>query len=303
VTEILLIGRTGQVGRELEPILPTAGNVVALGRGQIELTDPDSIRSAIRSHAPHVIVNAAGYTAVDKAESQAELAMKVNAVAAGVLAEEAKRCRALLVHYSTDYVFDGTKAAPYVEEDAPNPLNTYGKTKLEGERAIAAVGGDYLILRTSWMYSGQPPNFVLTMLDLARERGEISVVDDQVGSPTWARALAEATVALLRRPDRVRDNPGIYHLSAQGYATRFEFAQRIFEYARELAPQTSRSPLLRRIRSAEFPLPAARPLNAATSKEKVGRVFGIEMQPWEHALRRFLEERFAHTAEPKRAGG
>jgi dTDP-4-dehydrorhamnose reductase len=256
----------------------------------MDLGSAGSIRNAVREIAPDIIINAAAYTAVDKAESEADLAMQVNGVAPGVLAEEAKRINALLVHYSTDYVFDGTRPDPYVEEDIPNPLNAYGRTKLAGERAIAAVGGAHLVLRTSWIYSDQPPNFVLTMLKLGREKKELAVVDDQVGSPTWARALAETTVELLRQSERARKNPGIYHLSAQGYATRFNFAKRIFEMAREISPSSAGFPALRAITTAEYPLPAARPLNAATSKEKVKRVFGVEMPEWEDQLRSCLQD-------------
>ncbi len=285
MTCILVTGRTGQVGRELVRLLPAAGRVVAPGRQELDLASPDAIRKAFREIAPDIIVNAAAYTAVDQAESEAELAMQVNGIAPGVMAEEAKRLNALLVHYSTDYVFDGFQTEPYVEEDAPNPLNTYGKTKLEGERAIAAAGGAYLILRTSWLYSAKPPNFVLTMLKLGRERKELSVVDDQVGSPTWALALAEATVRLLSKPELARRAGGLYHLSAQGYTTRFNFAQRIFEIAHELSHGAMAVPVLHPITTAEYPLPAARPLNAATSKSKIKRVFGIEMADWKSQLK------------------
>jgi len=290
VTVILVTGKTGQVGRELVRCLQPLGRVIATGRRELDLASPNSIRSVMREHSPDIVVNAAAYTAVDKAESEPDLAMQVNAIAPGVLAEEAKRAGALLVHYSTDYIFDGLLGRPYIEEDAPNPLNVYGKTKLAGERAIAAVGGVFLILRTSWIYSDQPPNFVLTMLKLAREKRELAVVDDQVGSPTWARSLAAATADLLRQDKLARKNPGIYHLSAQGYTTRFDFARRIFEIAREVSPTFTAAPALRPITSAEYPLPATRPLNAATSKEKVKRVFGVEMPGWELELRSCLQE-------------
>lgn len=287
---ILVTGRTGQVGRELVRLLTGMGQIEAPARQQLDLADPDSIRGAVRALSPHIIVNAAAYTAVDKAESEPDLAHRVNGIAPGVLAEEARRCGALLVHYSTDYVFDGARPEPYVEEDAPNPLNTYGRTKLEGERAIVAAGGAYLILRTSWIYSAQPPNFVLTMLKLGREKKELSIVNDQIGSPTWARALAAATTELLQDDERAKREPGIYHLSAQGYTTRFDFAQRIFQMAREIAPEATGSPVLRPITTAEYPLPAARPLNAATSKEKIKRVFGVTVSGWEDQLRNYLRE-------------
>jgi dTDP-4-dehydrorhamnose reductase len=290
VKTILVTGRTGQVGRELVRCLEPLGRVIATGRQELDLASPDSIRSGVRRHAPDIIVNAAAYTAVDKAESEPDLAMQINAVAPGVLAEEAKRANALLVHYSTDYIFDGLLGRPYVEEDAPNPLNVYGKTKLEGERAIAAVGGAFLILRTSWIYSDQPPNFVLTMLKLGRQKSEIDVVDDQVGSPTWARSLAAATTELLRQDRLAREKSGLYHLSAHDYATRYAFAERIFAIAREMAPGASGSPAVRPVSTAQYPLPARRPLNAATSKDKVARVFGAELSGWEPQLHDFLNE-------------
>lgn len=295
MTTILLTGKNGQVGWELQRTLAPLGRVIALDRTQMDLTNADSIRKAIRDAAPGIIVNAAGYTAVDKAESEPDLAMQVNAVAPGVMAGEAKRIDALLVHYSTDYVFDGTRSTPYVEEDAPNPLNTYGKSKLEGERAIAAAGCEHLILRASWIYSARGANFVLTMLRLARERKELAVVDDQIGSPTWARALAESTAQLLRNLRLPQEESGIYHLSAEGYPTRFNFAKRILEIAREISPHTMGAPTLRRITSAEYPLLAARPLNAATSKDKIKRVFGVEMADWETQLGSFLRDLTATT--------
>ncbi|MGQ0524126.1 MAG: dTDP-4-dehydrorhamnose reductase [Betaproteobacteria bacterium] len=266
MTVILVTGKTGQVGKELVRCLQPLGRVIATGRRELDLANPDSIRSAMREHSPDIVVNAAAYTAVDKAESEPDVAMQINGVAPGVLAEEAKRANTLLVHYSTDYVFDGLLGRPYGEEDAPNPLNVYGKTKLAGERAIAAAGGAFLILRTSWIYSDQPPNFVLTMLKLAREKHELDVVDDQVGSPTWARSLAAATGDLLRQEVRARDRAGIYHLSASGYTTRYGFARRIVQMAHEIDAEAAGSPVIRPISTAEYPLPAQRPLNAATSK-------------------------------------
>jgi dTDP-4-dehydrorhamnose reductase len=290
VSGILLAGPTGQVGWELERALSALGTVTAPARPQFDLRQPDSIRNAIRRNNPEIIVNAAGYTAVDRAESEPELAMQVNGIAPGVMAEEAKRAGALLVHYSTDYVFDGAQAAPYVEADEPHPLNAYGRTKLAGERAIAAAGGAYLTLRTSWVYGARRPNFVLTMLKLAGEKPELSVVEDQIGSPTWARSLAAATVEILRRPEHARRAPGIYHLSARGHTSRFDFARRILEIAREISGGTGLTAKLRRITAAQFPLPAVRPLNVATSKDKVERVFGVRLPDWDIILRAFLLE-------------
>jgi len=293
VTTILLTGMAGQVGRELASLLPRVGCVVATGRRQLDLTDPDSIRRAIRDAAPSVIVNAAGYTAVDDAESEQALAIQVNGVAPGIIAEEAKRIGALLVHYSTHYVYAGGQEKPYVEEDPPGPLNVYGKSKLEGERAITAVGGAHLILRTSWIYSTQPINFVQTILKLARERQELRVVEDQTGSPTWARELAKATVELLRQEQLARQESGIYHLSATGHTTRFSFAKRILEISRGLSHAPATLPAMRPVTTAEYPLPAARPINVMTSQSKIARRFGVEMPPWEAQLEDCLRELLA----------
>ena len=197
MSRILVTGRNGQVGFELQRNLAGRGQVVAVGRDEMDLSDPDAIRRVVREAKPDLIVNAAAYTAVDQAESEPELALAINGVAPGILAEEAKRLGVALIHYSTDYVFDGSKAAPYTEEDEPRPINVYGRTKLAGERAIQAVDVPHLILRTSWVYSARGKNFLLTILRLAREREELSIVDDQIGAPTWSRAIAMATGGIL----------------------------------------------------------------------------------------------------------
>lgn len=290
MSRILLTGRTGQVGWELARALAPLGEVLAPGRGDMDLTNADSIRKTIREAKPEIIVNAAGYTAVDKAESEPDLAMEVNAVAPGIMAREAKRIGALLVHYSTDYVFDGKLDRPYVEEDAPHPVNVYGESKLAGERAIEAVGGAYVILRTSWVYSARGANFVLTILRLAREKKELKVVDDQAGSPTWARALAEATAELLRRRDRIPGHCGIYHLSAAGHTSRYEFAKAIIRVMQEVSGTSESWAGVRPITSDQYPLPARRPRNPVTNKDKVQRVFGIEMPGWDAQLRSFLAQ-------------
>jgi len=288
VKTILLTGKTGQVGWELQRTLSPLGRVIALNRAQIDLTEPDSIRKVIREASPDIIVNAAGYTAVDKAEIETDLAMQVNATGPGIMGEEAKRAQALLVHYSTDYVFDGTLGRPYVEDDEPNPLNVYGKTKLEGERAIAASGCDHLILRTSWVYSNRGTNFVLTILRLAREREELTVVDDQIGSPTWAMALAAATAELLKKAIAIPEVSGVYHLSATGHTSRYDFARKIIESAQKISGDKSGWAKVSRITTLAYPMPAARPLNAATSKEQIKRQFGIAMAQWDEQLQRFM---------------
>jgi dTDP-4-dehydrorhamnose reductase len=251
---ILISGKTGQVGSELLTALAPLGSVTALDRSQMDLSNAASIRKAIREAKPEIIVNAAGYTTVDKAESEPDLAMRVNGVAPGIMAEEAKRIGALLVHYSTDYVFDGELDRPYLEDDAPRPVNAYGVSKLAGERAIEAVGGAYVILRTSWVYSRRGSNFVLTILRLAREKKELAVVNDQTGSPTWARALAEATAELLRRKDLIPKNSSIYHLSAAGHTSRYEFAKAIIRFMQEVLGTTVGWASVKPITSDQYPL-------------------------------------------------
>ena len=285
-----MIGKNGQVGWELQHTLPPLGRVIALDRTQMDLTRPDAIRKAIRDLSPDIIVNAAGYTTVDKAEQEPELAMQVNAIAPGIIAEEARRMDALFVHYSTDYVFDGTQSAPYVEEDVPNPLNTYGKTKLAGERAIIATQCKHLRLRASWIYSTRGTNFVLTMLKLARERKELSVVSDQIGSPTSAADLAKATADLISKYNGAAEHTGVFHMSAAGYASRFEFAKEITETARRLSGAPCGWAAIRETTTENYPLPAARPLNAATSKEKIKKVFDVKLGEWRHQLRAHLEQ-------------
>jgi dTDP-4-dehydrorhamnose reductase len=288
VTRILVTGRTGQIGWELQGALAPLGTVIALDRSAMDLASPDSIRRAIRDARPEIIVNAAAYTEVDKAESEPDLAMKVNGVAPGIMAEEAKRLGAILVHYSTDYVFDGELDRPYVEDDPPNPVNAYGKTKLAGELAVAAVGGRHLILRSSWVYSARGSNFVLTVLRLAREKPELAMVDDQTGSPTWSRALAEATAELLRRKDRVLGRSGVYHLAASGHASRYEFAKDVIRIMRDVCGEVGGWAKVRPITSGEYPLPARRPRNPVMSQDKVKRILGVEMTHWRDVLRSFL---------------
>jgi dTDP-4-dehydrorhamnose reductase len=289
MTKILLAGKTGQLGRELASALAPLGDLVATGREELDLASPDSIRAAVRAAKPDVIVNAAGYTHVDRAELEPERAMELNAVGPGMLAREAKRVGALLVHFSTDYVFDGALRRPYTEEDEPNPVNAYGRSKLAGERAIAAVGCDHLVLRTSWIYSERGENFVLALLAAAREREEIPVVTDQTGSPTWARTLAQATARILLDLEAARAASGLYHLAAAGETSRYEFARAILETAGAVPGARAGGPRLVPVRTDEYPgLLARRPLHLVTSKEKAKRVFGVELPHWREQLRAFL---------------
>jgi dTDP-4-dehydrorhamnose reductase len=268
----MLVGRDGQVGRELARSLAPLGEVHALGRSQLDLADAGRISAVVRAASPVVIVNAAAYTAVDRAESEPELAFAVNATAPGVLAAEAARLGALLVHYSTDYVFDGSKPAAYVEDDPPHPLNVYGASKLAGERAIAAAGCRRLILRTSWVYGPHGSNFMLTILRAARERPELRVVDDQVGAPTSSVALARATAQVLRA-----GGEGLYHLSAAGKTSWCGFARAILAHAGLDTPVVA-------IRSEEYPAAARRPRNSLLDNSRLQATFGVALAPWEEGL-------------------
>lgn len=288
MTRILLTGKTGQVGWELRRALAPLGQIIATGRGELDLADPDSIRAVIRDARPEIIVNAAGYTAVDDAEAEPDLAMRVNGIAPGILAEEAKKLRALLVHYSTAYVFDGTGKRPYVEDDRTNPVNVYGRSKLAGEHAVAAAGGNHLILRASWIYSLRGVNFLTTFLKLAREKTGVPVVDDQIGSPTWARAVAEATASLLTKPDTAFRAAGIFHLTAAGSTSRFDFARRILGILGDVAGSPAGLADVRPITTSQYPLPAARPLYSVLATDKIRRGLGIAMEPWEQPLRECL---------------
>jgi dTDP-4-dehydrorhamnose reductase len=288
----LVVGCTGQVGWELRHKLACLGPVTGVDYPQVDFTQPDSIRQAVRAAAPAVIVNAAAYTAVDKAESEPELAMAINGTAPGVLAEEAKRLGSILVHYSTDYVFNGTKQSPFVESDAPDPLNVYGRTKLAGDEAIQAVGGDYLILRTSWVYGARGNNFLLTMLRLAREREELRIVDDQIGSPTSSECIAQATAGILAQVlgpagGGLKGRSGIYNLTCAGETTWFGFARALL--TKSAASHGFTVPNLIPITTSEFPRPAKRPANSRLRCQRVEETFGVVMPDWEEALALVLE--------------
>lgn len=286
---ILLTGKNGQVGWELRRTLATLGEIEAFGSAELDLADGAALREAVRRIRPDIIVNAAAYTAVDKAESEAAQAHAVNATAPGILAEEAATLGALLVHYSTDYVFDGTQDAPYAEDDTPAPLGVYGASKLAGEEAIRAAGCRHLIFRTSWVYGGRGKNFLLTMLRLAAEREELRVVDDQFGAPTWSRAIAEASAQVLAA---LRSHPapeilwGTYHLSCAGRTTWHGFTRAILDTA-----ALPRKPRLEAIPTSAYPLPAKRPANSVLSNAKLGQAFGIALPDWNEALALCLEDR------------
>ena len=355
MSRILVTGKDGQVGFELQRSLAGLGQVIALGREQMDLSQPDSIRRTLRDIGPDLIVNAAAYTAVDLAESEPELAMAVNGIAPGILAEEAKRLGAALIHYSTDYVFDGNRLegnrlganrsegttaaapytkdyaphtgddaphtgddarhaeddaphtedatlytgddSPYTEDDAPCPINVYGRTKLAGEQAIQAVGVAHLILRTSWVYGMRGKNFLLTMLRLAQERDELRIVDDQIGAPSWSRALARATADILThlgyaKPgfgDACARQSGVYHLSAAGQTSWHGFAAAILAHAAspergQSAYALARVPALKPISTEQYPLPAPRPRYSVLVHAKLQRAFGVAMPDWKTSL-------------------
>ena len=290
---ILVTGKDGQVGFELLRSLAGLGQMIAVGRQQMDLSDPDAIRRVVRETKPDLIVNAAAYTAVDRAESEPEQALAVNGTAPGILAEEAKRLGAALIHYSTDYVFDGSKGAPYTEDDEPRPLNVYGRTKLAGERAIQAVDVPHLILRTSWVYGARGKNFLLTILRLAREREELSIVADQIGAPTWSCAIATATANIVKRlgygqagfGDSCARQSGIYNLTSAGKTSWHGFAAAILGHAVSAQPGQSefvlaRAPVLKPITSEQYPTPAARPRYSVFTNEKLLQAFGIALPDW-----------------------
>jgi len=295
--KILLLGKNGQVGWELQRTLAPLGEVIAFGHQDLDLADFAALQETVRSIQPHLIVNAAAYTAVDKAETEPELAMAINGTAPGVLAEAALQCGASLVHYSTDYVFGGTKTSPYGEEDQPNPINIYGKTKLAGEIAIQQVGAPHLILRTSWVYGLRGKNFLMTILRLAKEREELKIVDDQIGAPTWSRMIAEATAQVIARcsaseslsnPD-LREVAGVYHLTASGQTSWHGFAKAILEaYAQSPAEPLSISRLLP-IPTVEYPTPAARPAYSVLGSDKFNKIFVLELPAWSHQLKLALD--------------
>jgi dTDP-4-dehydrorhamnose reductase len=291
-TSILLLGSTGQVGWELNRALLTLGDLTALDFPEINMADPASIRHVVRAAQPNIIVNATAYTNVDQAESEPDLAMAINGSGPGILAEEAQRLKAALIHYSTDYVFDGKKGAPYTEQDTPAPLSVYGETKLAGDRAIQAANGAYLIFRTSWVYSLRRPCFVTKVLQWARQHEALRIVDDQVSSPTWARTLAEATAQVIAqgRGDSIgyiQEKRGLYNLTDGGACNRFEWAQAILE----LDPARHKQVVTQVVaaKSSDFPTPAERPENSALNGDKIAAAFQINSPHWRTTLSMAME--------------
>lgn len=283
--KILVTGTNGQVGYELERSLQGLGEIVAVGRGQMDLSDLQQVRDVIRSVKPDLIVNPAAYTAVDKAESEPELAMRINGEAPAVMAEEARKLGAGIIHYSTDYVFDGSKEAAYLETDPTCPVNVYGATKLAGEQAIQAAGVPHLILRTSWVYGMRGKNFLLTVMRLAAERDELRIVGDQFGSPTWCRTIADTTAQLVARLDAqsgvvgaMEELSGIYNLTCAGRTSWHGFTEEIIKHA-----SIARKPKVTAIRTEEYPLPAPRPHNSELCGDRL-RALGVHVPRWQDAL-------------------
>ncbi|MCO8588154.1 dTDP-4-dehydrorhamnose reductase [Burkholderia multivorans] len=292
---ILVTGYSGQVGFELVRSLQGFGRIEAPLRAELDLANPSSIRTYLRTHRPSLIVNPAAYTAVDQAEQDRARAFAINGEAVAILAAEARQLGAAVIHYSTDYVFDGTAADAYREEDETSPVNIYGASKLAGEQALRDAGVPHLIFRTSWVYSNRGANFLSTMLRLGREKEELRIVADQVGAPTWSRTIAELTAHSLAQgltspdlSDWIHERSGVYNLTASGEASWADFAEAIFEIA-----GLERRPCVERISTAEFPRPAPRPLNSRMCGDKLHATFGLRAPNWRDALERCLEERQA----------
>ena len=283
--KILIIGRRGLVGWELRRTLAPLGAIVAVDHPDIDLSNPESLRPLVREVAPDLVVNAAAYTAVDKAEDEAGLVRRINADAPRILAEEAARLGARMVHYSTDYVYDGRKDGRWTESDATNPLSVYGATKLEGDLAIAATGVQHLIFRLQWVWGARGGNFVRTMLKLARERKELKIIDDQVGAPTWSRHIAETTAAAVAR---WQDQSGVYHLAASGETSWHGFAQAIF--AEDPRREEQILERVEPIPTSAYPTKAERPLNSRLDQSKLLTDFGLRLPDWRSALRDSFED-------------
>jgi len=299
--KILIIGKSGQVSWDLRRSMALLGTVECAGRPEVDLVDAISVRDAIRAAAPDVLINAAAYTAVDQAESEPELAMKINAEAPGIMAEEMKRVGGLMVHYSTDFVYDGSGTSPWRESDAPGPLNVYGASKLAGDNAVISAAAAHLILRTSWVYAARGRNFLRTVLRLAEAGKPLRIVDDQTGSPTWSGDIALATTLIIeklsrgaagapRRLSSAAERSGIYHMSSAGHVTWYGFAAAILEESRCLGLNHGANPQLVPITTPDYPTPARRPMNSRLSNEKLFATFGIALPQWRESLRRVMEE-------------
>jgi dTDP-4-dehydrorhamnose reductase len=292
--KILLLGKDGQVGWELQRSLAPLGELLAFGRGEADLENLDGLRHLVERHRPDVIVNAAAYTAVDKAESEADKARAINALAPDVLAQLAGASGAWLIHYSTDYVFDGDKPAPYLEDDTTGPLSIYGSTKLEGEHLIRQSAARHLIFRTSWVYAARGSNFAKTMLRLAREKDTLSVVADQYGAPTSAALIADVTALALYRIAQATDAgrlAGTYHLAAGGSTTWCNYAKYVLELARAAGASLKAGPDdVKPIPTTDYPVPARRPKNSRLDTTKLANTFGLHLPGWQYHVRRLIDD-------------
>lgn len=283
--KILILGRDGQVGTALTAMLAPLGEIAAYGRAGADFARPEDVARLVHRERPDMIVNAAAYTAVDKAESETELATLVNATSPGRMAEAAAEIGARLIHISTDYVFDGEKPEPYVEDDPTSPINVYGRSKLEGEQAIAATAADHLILRTSWVHSASHVNFAGKMLELAAQRDELKVINDQIGCPTSARLIAEVIGRIIATGEAGRPIPaGIYHLTTDGETSRYDYARFIIEEARRLGANLKAERILP-VPSSAFPTPAPRPRNSHLSTHKLRSALGYDLPGWRDDVR------------------
>lgn len=291
--KIALIGKNGQLGREFQKILPAFGEMIALGRADLDVSDHHAVQKTLLELSPDLIINASAYTEVDRAESEIELAEKINAVSPGMMAETARRTGTVFVHYSTDYVFDGKARQPYTEDDAANPLNVYGRSKLLGEANIRQAGDVYLIFRTSWVYSLGGNSFVNKVLGWSRKNKVLKIVSDQTGSPTWARMLADMTCqAIFNNPvdllNNLRARRGIYHLTCNGYTSRYEWAKQILANDSKRTEQLVQT--LEPVTSLEFPTPAVRPAFSALNCAKFMETFHLRLPNWDESLRAALAE-------------
>lgn len=290
---ILLFGKNGQLGSEFQQSLPRLGNLTSLDYEDLDLCDIRALQRTLNDLKPDLIVNASAYTAVDRAETEQETAMKINALAPGAMAEWARNSGAALIHYSTDYVFDGRKGSPYTENDPANPLNVYGRSKLAGEENIQQAGGAYLIFRTSWVYSVGGTGFVSKVLEWARMNRTLKIVSDQVSNPTWARDLADAAVSVIsdhrdNLQDFMKERRGVYHLAGGGYASRFEWARQILANDRHRTEQLVQT--IEPVPSDAFPTPAVRPLFSALDCSKFRETFGFSLPDWVDSLRTAMAE-------------
>ena len=293
--KILLLGKGGQVGWELQRSLSVLGEVTALDFDSTEhcgdFSNPEGVAATVRALAPDVIVNAAAHTAVDKAESEPDFARKLNATTPGLIAQEAAKLNALLVHYSTDYVFDGSGDKPWSETDATGPLSVYGSTKLEGEDLIRASGAKHIILRTSWVYAARGGNFAKTMLRLAQERDRLTVINDQFGAPTGADLLADVTAHAIRHLASKPEDGGLYHCVAGGVTTWFDYAKFVIEQAQKIKPELQiKATDIAPVPTSAFPTPAKRPNNSRLNTDKLQRTFGLSLPHWQHGVQRMLSE-------------